>query len=74
MSNICNQEVRYAIEEITAYHFEDMIETGQGIGSSDISICLNEVEDFFKGKVSSSKILDIMLETILKIENELKNA
>ena len=69
MKKIDIQEVRYATEEIAADMFTDMIENGEGIGSSDLSICIKEVQSFFGGKVEDvALIMHFILETICAIE------
>jgi len=73
------EEVRYTVEEHCGAHFADMIDSGQGIGSSDISICANEVIDFFATgyginevnyDIPRGLVVDMIHETLVEMENE----
>ena len=69
MQKIDNQEIRYATEEIATEHFQDMIERGEGIGTSDLYICVKEVKSFFGNiDIDGALILHFIFETIGAIE------
>ena len=73
------EEVRYTVEEHCDAHFADMIDSGQDIGSSDISICADEVIEYFATgygidevnyDIPRELVVDTIRETLLKMEND----
>ena len=72
-------EIRYTTEEHCYTHFADMIDSGQGIGTSDISICANEIIEYFATgygineenfQIPRGLVLGMINETLVEMENE----
>jgi len=73
------EDVRYTTEEHCCAHFADMIESGQGIGTSDISICANEIIEYYATgygineenfEIPRGLVLGMINETLVDMENE----
>lgn len=74
------QDVRYTTEEHCCAHFADMIDGGQGIGTSDISICANEIIEYYETgygfddknfTLDRGLVVDMILETLIEMEKEM---
>jgi hypothetical protein len=72
-------DVRYTTEEHCCAHFADMIDSGQGIGTSDISICANEIIEYYETGYGFNEenftlgrglVIGMINETLVEMENE----